>query len=190
MQFLRVLLIISLLSFSFHASFAQEAEKSIDAEQETPKTEEQIRLVSPIGAMVRSAFVPGWGQFYSRSYFRGSLTVLGIGGSAIGALLAQRSFSNRYNDYATYASLNPHDEVGVLERYAYANQRYKLRTFFMYTGIGIWVYSLIDSYVSSNFYNATTLVESIQRDAQEMEKLGIEVGATPSHLYFGIVKTF
>ena len=140
--------------------------------------------------MVRSAVFPGWGQFYSRSYFRGSLTVLGVGSSAIGALLAQRSFNNRYNDYATYASLNPHDEAGVLERYGYANQRYKLRTFFMYTGIGIWVYSLIDSYVSSNFYNATTLVESIQQDAKDMEKLGIEIGATPSHLYFGIVKTF
>ena len=190
MQFLRVLLIISLLSFSFQTSFAQEVEKSANAEQETPKTEEEIRLVSPIGAMVRSAILPGWGQFYSRSYFRGSLTALGIGGSAIGALLAQRSFSKRYNDYATYASLNPHDEAGVLERYAFSNQRYKLRTFFMYTGIGIWVYSLIDSYVSSNFYNATTLIQSIQKDAQEMEKLGIEVGATPSHLYFGIVKTF
>ena len=99
MQFLRVSLIILLLSFSFHASFAQEAKKITNAEQETPKTEEQIRLVSPIGAMVRSAILPGWGQFYSRSYFRGSLTALGIGGSAIGALLAQRSFSNRCNDY-------------------------------------------------------------------------------------------
>ena len=118
------------------------------------------------------------------------MTVLGVGGSAIGALLAQRSFSNRYNAYATYASVNPHDEAGVFERYDYANQRYKLRTFFMYTGIGIWVYSLIDSYVSSNFYNAETLIQSIQKDAQDIEKLGIEIGATPSHLYFGIVKTF
>jgi hypothetical protein len=187
---MRFLLIIFLLFFSLHASFAQEAEKSTDTEQKTPETEEQVRLVSPIGAMVRSAVFPGWGQFYSRSYFRGSLTVLGIGGSAIGALLAQRSFNSRYNDYATYASLNPHDEVGVIERYAFANQRYKLKTFFMYTGIGIWVYSLIDSYVSSNFYNATTLIQSIQQDAQDIEKLGIEIGATPSHLYFGIVKTF
>jgi hypothetical protein len=190
MQLLRILLIFSLLFFSLHTSFAQEAEKSTDAEQETPKTEEQIRLVSPIGAIVRSAVLPGWGQLYSHSYVRGSLTVLGVGGSVVGALLAQRSFSNRYNAYATYASLNPHDEAGVFERYDYANQRYKLKTFFMYTGIGIWVYSLIDSYVSSNFYNATTLVQSIQKDAQDMEKLGIEIGATPSHLYFGIVKTF
>ena len=60
----------------------------------------------------------------------------------------------------------------------------------MYTGIGIWVYSLIDSYVGANFYNATTLIQSIEQDAQDIEKLGIEVGATPSRLYLGIVKTF
>ncbi len=190
MRFLQVFLVILLLFFSLHAGFAQEAENSTAPEQKTLDTEAQVELVSPIGAMVRSAIFPGWGQFYSRSYFRGSLTVLGVGSSAIGALLAQRSFSNRYNAYATYASENPHDEAGVFERYDYANQRYKLRTFFMYTGIGIWVYSLIDSYVSSNFYNAETLVQSIQKDAQDMEKLGIEIGATPSHFYFGIVKTF
>lgn len=189
-QLLRIFLIFLLLFFSLHVSFAQEAEKSTDTEQATPKTEEELRLVSPIGAVVRSAALPGWGQFYSRSYFRGSLTVLGVGGSIVGAFLAQRSFSNRYDAYAEYASLNPHDETGVFERYDYANQRFKLRTFFMYTGVGIWVYSLIDSYVSSNFYNATTLIQSIQQDAQDMEKLGIEVGATPSHFYFGIVKTF
>lgn len=189
MQLLQVSLIVLLLFFSIHASFAQGTENSTVPEQKAPETEE-IKLVSPIGAMVRSAVFPGWGQFYSRSYFRGSLTVLGIGGSAIGALLAQRSFGNRYNSYAAYASENPHDETGVFERYDYANQRYKLRTFFMYTGIGIWVYSLIDSYVSSNFYNAETLIQSIQKDAQDMEKLGIEIGATPSHLYFGIIKTF
>ena len=187
---MRFLLITSLLLLSLHASFAQEAENGADTEQQTPEPVEQERLVSPVGAMIRSAIFPGWGQFYSRGYFRGSLTVLGIGGSVVGALLAQNSFKNRYNAYATYASLYPNDDQGVLERYEYANQRYKLRTFFMYTGIGIWVYSLIDSYVNANFYNATTLIQSIEKDAQDIEKLGIEVGATPSRLYLGIVKTF
>ena len=187
---MRFLLITSLLLLSLHASFAQEAENGTDTEHQSPEVVEEERLVSPIGAMVRSAIFPGWGQFYSRGYIRGSLTVLGIGGSVVGALLAQQSFMNRYDAYATYASLYPNDDQGVLERYEFANQRYKLRTFFMYTGIGIWVYSLIDSYVGANFYNATTLIKSIEQDAQDIEKLGIEVGATPSRLYFGIVKTF
>ena len=187
---MRFFLIISLLLLSLHAGFAQEAENGADVEQQTPEVAEEERLVSPIGAMVRSAFVPGWGQFHSRGYFRGSFTVLGIGGSVVGAWLAQQSFKNRYDAYALYVSLNPNDDQGVLEKYEYANQRYKLRTFFMYTGIGIWVYSLIDSYVGANFYNATTLIQSIEQDAQDIEKLGIEVGATPSRLYLGIVKTF
>ena len=187
---MRFLLITSLLLLSLHASFAQEAENGTAAEQQSPEAVEADNLVSPVGAMVRSAIFPGWGQFYSRGYIRGSLTILGIGGSVVGALLAQRSFMNRYNDYATYASLYPNDDQGVLAQYEFANQRYKLRTFFMYTGIGIWIYSLIDSYVGANFYNATTLMKSIEQDAKDIEKLGIEVGATPSRLYFGIVKTF
>ena len=187
---MRFFLILSLLLLSLHASFAQEAKSGADTEQETPEAVEADRLVSPIGAMVRSAVFPGWGQFYSRGYIRGSLTVLGIGGSVVGALLAQQSFQNRYDAYAEYASLYPNDDQGVFERYEFANQRYKLRTFFMYAGIGIWVYSLIDSYVGANFYNATTLIQSIEQDAQDVEKLGIEVGATPSRLYLGIVKTF
>ena len=187
---MRFLLIISLLFFSLHASFAQEAENSINTEQQTSETAEQVKLVSPIGAIVRSAIFPGWGQFHSRSYFRGSLTALGIGGSIVGAFLAQNSFNDRYNTYEKLVWDGFSDEKTIIESYEYANQRYKLRTFFLYTGIGIWLYSLIDSYVSANFYNATTLIQSIERDAQDIEKLGIEIGATPSRFYFGIVKTF
>lgn len=187
---MRFLLIISLLLFNLHASFAQEVENNTNTEQQTSATAEQVKLVSPIGAMVRSAVFPGWGQFHSRSYFRGSLTVLGVGGSIVGALLAQNSFRNRYETYEKLVWDPFSNEKAILESYEYANQRYKLRTFFMYTGIGIWLYSLIDSYVSANFYNATTLIQSIEQDAQNIEKLGIEIGATPSHFYFGIVKTF
>ncbi len=201
---MRLLLItLSLLLLSLHTGFAQESEpQQADTEptttetvettetSDTAETAETENLVSPIGAMVRSAFIPGWGQYYGRGYFRGSFTVLGISTAIVGGLLAQRSFQNRYNTYATYASLYPNDEPGIFERYEYANQRYKLRTFFMYAGIGIWVYSLIDSYVGANFYNATTLIQSIEEDAQHIENLGLEVGATPSRLYLGIVKTF
>ena len=187
---MRFLLIIALLFFSLHASFAQEAENNIETRKKTPEIAEPVKLASPIGAMVRSAFVPGWGQFYSGSYYRGSLTVLGIGGSIVGALLAQNSFSKRYSVYEDMVWSGFHTEEQILESYEYANQRFKLRTFFMYTGIGIWLYSLIDSYVSANFNNAKTQIQSIEQDARDIENLGIEIGATPTRLYLGIVKTF
>ena len=182
---MRFLLIISFLLFNLHASFAQEAENNTNTEQQTSETAEQVRLVSPISAMVRSAVFPGWGQFHSRSYFRGSLTVLGIGGSIIGAFLAQNSFNNRYKAYEKLVWDGFSGEKAILESYEYANQRYKLRTFFMYTGIGIWLYSLIDSYVSANFYNATTLIQSIEKDAQNIEKLGDRNRCDPFTFLFG-----
>lgn len=188
---MRFLLIILLVLLSLPYSFAEETENSAETEKiTTSKADKSSELVSPIGAMVRSFIFPGWGQFHSRGYFRGSLTLLGIGSSAVGAVFAQRSFQNRYNDYATLANLDPDNEEAVLEKYNHANQRYKLRMFFIYAGLGVWAYSIIDSYVGANFYNATTQIRSIQQDAQQIEKLGIQIGATPSHLYLGIVKTF
>lgn len=200
---MRFLLIILLFLISLPCSFAEESEniaqedvsKEKEAATETAAEMEKEaaseKLISPIGAVVRSAIFPGWGQIYSRSYIRSGLIVLSIGGSAVGALLAERSFRSRYNAYATLANLEPDNEAGVLASYEHANQRYKLRMFFLYTGVGIWLYSVIDSYVSANFYNATTQIRSIQQDAELMEdKLRIQVGAAPSHLYLGIVKTF
>ena len=62
--------------------------------------------------------------------------------------------------------------------------------FFIYAGVGMWAYSIIDSYVSANFYNANSHVNSIQEDALQIENLGLQVGITPSRLYLGVVKTF
>lgn len=192
---MRFLLIILLFLISLPCSFAEESENAaqedVSKEIEAANEAASEKLISPIGAVVRSAIFPGWGQIYSRSYIRSGLIVLSIGGSAVGALLAERSFRSRYNAYATLANLEPDNEAGVLASYEHANQRYKLRMFFLYTGVGIWLYSVIDSYVSANFYNAKTQIRSIQQDAELMEdKLRIQVGAAPSHLYLGIVKTF
>lgn len=187
---LTILLLLICLPCGFADETASAAPENASAEVKKKDAAEE-KLISPVGAMVRSAIFPGWGQIYSRRYFRSGFIVLGIGGSAVGALLAERSFRNRYNAYATLANLEPDNEEGVLASYEYANQRYKLRMFFLYAGVGLWLYSVIDSYVSANFYNATAQIRSIQHDADEIEKkLGIQVGASPSRLYLGIVKTF
>ena len=149
-----------------------------------------IRLISPVGTMVRSAVFPGWGQFHSRNYFRGSLVLLGIGTSTLGAIMTHQTFKTEYNNYALTASNEPDNHDAVLASYDNANQHYKLRMFFIYTGVGIWVYSIIDSYVSANFYNATLQVKSIQEDVEHIENLGLQVGITPSRLYLGVVKPF
>ncbi len=183
---MRILSFILLLLLSGQTCIAKEAENITS----TLETEKSIRLISPVGTMVRSAVIPGWGQIHSRNYFRGGLLLIGIGVSTTGALFAQRSFNAEYNNYALTASNEPDNITAVQASYDKANQQYKLRMFFIYTGIGIWVYSIVDSYVSANFYNATSQVQSIREDAQNIENLGLQVGITPSRLYLGVVKPF
>ncbi len=183
---MRFLLTFLILLLSLEFCFAEDIGNRIIP----PEPEKSVRLISPIGTMARSTVFPGWGQFHSRNYFRGGLVLLGIGSSAVGAFLAHQSFATQYNNYVLTASYDPDDSDTVLASYDKANQKYKLKMFFIYTGIGIWAYSIIDSYVSANFYNATSQIRSIQEDAQNIEKLGFQVGITPSRLYLGVVKTF
>lgn len=183
---MRLLLILLILLFSVQYCFAEESTDKLVQSQE----EEQIRLISPIGTVVRSTVLPSWGQFHSRNYLRGGLILLGIGGSAVGAFFAQQSFAKQYDNYVFTASTEPDNTDAVFESYDNANQRYKLRMFFIYTGIGIWAYSIIDSYVSANFYNATSQVKAIERDTQKIEKMGVQVGITPSRLFLGYATTF
>ncbi len=183
---MRIFLSLLILLLSLQFCFAE----NMDDSGTVTEPEKSIRLISPIGTMVRSTVLPGWGQIHSRNYFRASLILLGIGSSAVGAYFAHQSFNAEYNNYALTASYEPDDSDAVLESYDKANQKYKLKMFFIYTGIGLWAYSIIDSYVSANFYNANSHVNSIQEDAQQIEKLGLQVGITPSRLYLGVVKTF
>ena len=151
---------------------------------------EELRLISPVGSIVRSAIMPGWGQYYSRSPIRGTLSVIGVGASLAGALAAHQSFQNIYtNRYIPAATIDPKSEEAIAQ-YKSSNERYKIRQFFLYTAIGVWAYSVIDSYVGAKFYNANAKVNLLIDEAKEIENLGVSVGVTPTKLYLNLRKTF
>ncbi|MDE0297984.1 MAG: DUF5683 domain-containing protein [Candidatus Poribacteria bacterium] len=151
---------------------------------------DELRLISPIGSVVRSAFVPGWGQFHSRSPIRGTLSVIGVGACLSGALVAHNSFLNIYNNqYIPAATIDPKSEEAAAQ-YKRSNERYKVRQFFLYAAIGVWAYSVIDSYVGAKFYNAKIRVDSLIEEAKEIEKLGVSVDATPTKIALILNKSF
>ena len=180
----RLICFICLLLFIQH-SFAQTGEPTPVA----PKADEP-HLVSPMGAVIRSAILPGWGQFYIRSYVRGGISIVGLGSSLTGALIAQQSFQDIYNnDYAKVATINPKSAEATFQ-YKRANEQFKLRQFFLYAAAGIWAYSIIDAYVGAHFYNATTKAELLIDDAKRIEKLGVQVGVTPTQFHLSVIKSF
>ena len=152
--------------------------------------DEALRLISPIGAVARSAVLPGWGQFYAHKRFLGTTAFVSTGGLLIGALVTHQSFQDVYNNEYVPVALNDPESPEAVFQYNRANQRYKLRQFFLFAAAGVWAYSLIDSYVGANLYNAETKANQLIDDMKRIEKLGVQLKVTPTQLQLGIVKFF
>ena len=151
---------------------------------------EDLRLISPIGAVARSAILPGWGQFYAHNRFLGVTSFLGTSGLLIGALITHQSFQDVYNNEYAPVALEDDKSPEAIFQYNRANQRYKLRQFFLLAAAGIWAYSLIDSYVGANLYNAETKAGQLIDDMKQTDGFGVQLKATPTALQVGIVKFF
>ncbi|MGB9596988.1 MAG: DUF5683 domain-containing protein [Candidatus Poribacteria bacterium] len=127
----------------------------------------EIKLISPIGAIARSA-IPGWGQFYTHNKFQGILVFLSV--SALGGLglrtdAEYRSYYKQYKESVYSGS----DQSPYY--YDKANDYYKLSQFFLYTAVGIWVYSAVDSYIEAHIYNARVQSSAIDVDSQRLQTI-------------------
>ena len=154
------------------------------------QSDDELRLISPIGAVVRSAVLPGWGQFYARHRLLGTTSLVGTSGLLIGALITHQSFQHVYNNEYVPVALNDPEAPEAVFQYNRANQRFKIRQFFLFAAAGVWAYSLIDSYVGANLYNATAKADQLIDDMKQIEELGVQLKVTPTQLQLGIVKFF
>lgn len=154
------------------------------------QTDEDLRLISPVGAIARSAVVPGWGQFHAHNRFLGVTSFVGTSGLLVGALITHQSFRDVYNNEYVPVALIDDQSPEALFQYNRANQRYKLRQFFLFAAAGVWAYSLIDSYVGANLYNAEAKANQLIDEMKQIEELNIQLNVTPTQLQLGIVKVF
>jgi hypothetical protein len=102
---------------------------------------------SPTGALLRSAFVPGWGQFYNGSYIKA-----GIIGSLESFLIYQTVYYFRRT--SRYEDLYTHDSTGA--RYSLYQQYDRYRDLrnqhIWFLGITIF-FSMFDAYVDAHLKN-------------------------------------
>lgn len=145
---MRSTLIIAMFSLLFtRALCAQDAEQPLaaDAEADTVETK------SPLGAVLRSAIVPGWGQFYNESYWKVPI-VLGLGGFlAYGMIQEHDSYSEYADLYA--ASITEEAPAGNLRlkqfREFYRNRRDTYGWWLLVT----YLLQLADAYVDAQLFN-------------------------------------
>ncbi len=136
--------------------------------------EADLRLVHPYSAMARSAVLPGWGQFTIGEPLQGSFFGAATIGLFAGWWVARSNFKDIYdNDYLpairNHGITSPTAEA-VYER---ANERYKISQFFLFAGIGVWAYGLIDAYIDANIHNAEVMGKRVMKESEQMNDFTI-----------------
>ncbi len=141
MRHITVFLFLVLFFAGVVAAFAQQT--AADSSRQTTATKEAaaapkdsvaVQSKSPRGAMLRSLFVPGWGQLYNGKW----LKAIVIAGAEIG-LIANAIIQNQLAVRST----------NIYEREFYRNNR----------GLSLWwlggviLYSMADAYVDAQLYN-------------------------------------
>ncbi|UCE18510.1 MAG: hypothetical protein JSV84_16935 [Gemmatimonadota bacterium] len=144
--FFRILLFFTRIVFSFLLLFgvtsAQWQEMARDTltspRGETVKLEPRKGVPgtkSPTGAMIRSAVVPGWGQFYTEHYVKSGLIFCIESGLVISALVQDKKARDAYAvDYEEY--------LDRLDR----------RNGYLWWTAGVIVFSMIDAYVDAHLF--------------------------------------
>jgi len=176
------LLCFLLLSISVNFGFAQ--------------NNAEINLTSPIGAAVRSAFLPGWGQIYTESEIRGSILFISCGSLIAGGFISRNFYQNAYQEYKDIAweSLENPQDKNLQERkdllFDKANQRFKLSQFLFFTSIGVWAYGIIDSYVNGNFYNVQVKSERLLDDTKNIEDIEFQLDVRSEQINLALTTKF
>ena len=157
---------------------------------------DEIRLVSPIGAAVRSAFLPGWGQIYTESKIRGSILFVSSGALLASGFISRNSYQNIYQDYKSVAWKaldNPQDKDLQKRKDLFfdrANQRFKLSQFLFFSSLGVWVYGIIDSYVNGNIYNAQVKSEKLLDDTKKIENMEFQLDVKSEQINLAVTANF
>lgn len=162
----------------------------VSAQYEVEDSEDSVRLISPYGAVARSAVIPGWGQYHARNYLQSVFSFSGVCASLAGVAMTHFSFREIYDkEYLPLAVKNRKSKAALIA-YDRANQKYRVRQFLLYSAAGIWAYSIIDSYVAANLYNALTKSRLIIEESKAFEEFSFKFDLNQDYIVCNLVGQF
>jgi hypothetical protein len=104
----------------------------------------RIRKTNPRGALLRSAFVPGWGQYYNRKYIKGTIIAGGEGYLIYGIVKYWREVNKHRSNFQH--STDPVYQASEFGLYNNARNKRNLRLWIVSATI---FYSMFDAYVDA-----------------------------------------
>ncbi len=99
---------------------------------------------SPLGALLRSAVLPGWGQFYNESYYKIPI-VWGISGWLIYNYFDNHNLYKQYRDLYLKTNLSGYKEY----REFYRDQRDLFAIYYVFAFLA----NLVDAYVDAHLFD-------------------------------------
>ncbi len=138
-QFLLLILFFSLLSLP-NLTKAQSKIDTLSNSMPKIYTPEK----SPTGAMIRSAIIPGWGQFYNKSYWKIPI-IWGASGAFIYYWIENNKLFTKYADLYSNDNSSQYYEI----REFYRDQRDLNAVFLFIT----YFLNIVDAYVDAHLFD-------------------------------------
>jgi len=143
---------LSLILFAGFVNCSYPQTEHIRADSVKIDTAKFVMQKSPWGAVLRSAILPGWGQFYNESYWKVPV-VLGFLGY-FGYIWNDQN--NQYKKYRDLYNVSLTEYSGGNERYYRLREFYKdqRNDFAIYIGLTYFL-QLVDAYVDAQLFDFT-----------------------------------
>lgn len=107
-----------------------------------------VKTKSPLGAMIRSGLVPGWGQLYNEQYLKSGLVFL-LEGLLIGGAVVEHRRSE--DDRREWKDPTKSDQEREAAWSRYSRRIDKRNTYLWYLA-GVKFLSIVDAYVDAHLY--------------------------------------
>jgi hypothetical protein len=143
--------IFSLLTLCLFA-FVPETQSLAQVEQEPAiarisQPDTVLDRKSPMGALLRSVAFPGWGQFYSKKYFKSAVV---FGAETTFITLAAIEWSRMNKHKKNFQNPDYPDRYWEFEQFEFYEDR---RNLFLWITAGMVFLSMFDAYVDAHLYN-------------------------------------
>ena len=135
----------------------------------------ELEALSHRESFMKSAVIPGWGQFATKNYTKATVFLSLELGAAMGAVYFYDKANTHYRHYQNATQI---DEINSYYGKAQTPHQYSLMLISL--GAVVWAYNLYDVIISTNEYN-----ENLFRDIQQRRSASpLQITATGLELRF------
>jgi signal transduction histidine kinase len=139
-------LIFCLLGFISQAQGLAQTEGE-PARIEVSRSDTLFERKSPMGALLRSVALPGWGQFYNKKYFKSAVV---FGAETTFITLAAIEWHRMNKHKRNFQNLDHPDRYWEFEQFQFYEDQ---RNLYLWITAGIVFLSMFDAYVDAHLYN-------------------------------------